>query len=156
MLCSTEETKWIKEESFTQLLLSVTSSCILSAHFSFSSISCLHPSILLLSNPRYLFGTTVSCTRSGEGPIRRCACSCPTWRGRTPPSVLCQQSRPRKWPMRPSYECRGIFKIASTETQKKNLIILMNFCTWHGPFWGERATSSLRFLLLKHLIWTTT
>lgn len=75
------------------------------------------------SNLRCPFGITVSCTQSGGGPIRRCACSCPTWRGRTPPSALCRQSWPRKWLTRPSYESRvvprGVFQIRSPETLSK-------------------------------------
>lgn len=93
-------------------------SCIHVCLFSLVSPPC--PTLSLPpSNLRCHFGITVSCTRSGGGPIRKCACSCPTWKGRTPPSVLCRPSRPRKWLMRPSYECRvvprGIFKIKPTE-----------------------------------------
>lgn len=87
---------------------------------------------LLFSRPllplhlRSRFGIIVSCTRSGGGPIRKCACSCPTWKGHTPRNVLCRPSRPRKWLTRPSYECwmaaTGIFKLKPTETLSKKLI----------------------------------
>lgn len=116
---------------------------------------------------RCLFGTTVSCIQSGGGPIRKCACSCLTWRGRTPPSALCPQSWPRKWLMRPSYEYRvvprGALRNSSSETlsKKKNKtkkqrrtesVILMNFCTSCGPLGEERAALFSSFLLLRHLI----
>lgn len=109
------------------------------------------------SNLRCLFGITVSCTLSGGGPIRKCACLCLTWRGHTPPSVQCLPSRPRKWLMRPSYECRvvarGIFKTMPIQALSKNKVNqLMTFCTSYGPFWEERATFSFCFLLLKHLM----
>lgn len=112
----------------------------------------LHPFDL-----RCHFGITVSSTRSGGGPIRKCACLCLKWKGHTPPSVPCRPSRLRKWQTRPSYECRAVargkFKIMPPEALSKNKVNqLMNFCTSNGPFWGERTTFSFCFLLLKHLM----
>lgn len=96
------------------------------------------------SNLRCRFGITVSCTRSGGGPIRKCACSCPTWKGRTPPSVQCRPSRPRKWLMRPSYECRvvprGIFK---------------NKARWSTLWKKKQKNNKINHINeLLHFIWT--
>lgn len=105
-----------------------------------SFLSCLPPP----SNLRCRFGITVSCTRSGGGPIRKCACSCPTWKGRTPPSVQCRPSRPRKWLMRPSYECRvvprGIFK---------------NKARWSTRWKKKQKNNKINHINeLLHFIWT--
>lgn len=79
-------------------------------------------------NLRCHFDTTVSCTRSGGGPIRKCACSCLIWRGRTPPSAPFPPSWPRKWQMRLLYEHKGcreeywrgnLLKHSKTQTKKK-------------------------------------
>lgn len=65
------------------------------------------------------------------------------------------------WDHRMSAEwCREEYlkiKPAEALSEKKNkkttrLIILMNFCTSYGPFWEERATFSLCFLLSQHLM----
>lgn len=87
----------------------------------------------------------VGWVQSGWEPIRKYAYSCLTWKGRVPPNT-----RPRKWLMRPSYECwteaTGIFKIKPPEALLKiKCIILINFCTSYGPFWERESFSPVYF-----------